>query len=99
MRLLAIIGSQVKIKMHKIELKYRCWYKGVPPKPIKLQIPGWAGDSHGHSNGDKPQPWHCPPFVEGATYGLELIYPFETEVSVRNVDGKIKFDGDFSKEL
>jgi len=84
--------------MEKVEIKYRKWYKGVPPRPIKLQIPGWAGDSHGHSDGDVPQPWHCPPFVEASTYGLELIYTFDTECTVRNLDGKVVFDGDWEKE-
>jgi hypothetical protein len=84
--------------MDKLEIKYRTWFKGIPPRPIKLQIPGWAGEPNAHSNGDKPQPWHCPPFVDGATYGLELCYPFESECRVSMVDGKIVFDGDFSEE-
>lgn len=84
--------------MEKISLKYRSWYKGVVPKPIKLQIPGWSGDHHSHANGDTPQPWHCPPFVDGATYGLELIYPFDTEARISLIDGKLNIEGDFSKE-
>lgn len=84
--------------MERLELKYRTWYKTAPPKPIKLQIPGWAGEPNEHTDGDKPQPWHCPPFVEGSTYGLELYYPFETECHVQNVDGEIKFVGDFQEE-
>jgi hypothetical protein len=85
---------------NKIEfaVKYRKWWKGIPPRPIKLQIPGWAGDSHGHATGDRPQPWHCPPFVEGSTYGLELIYPFDTECHIKNIDGKIVFEGEWEKE-
>jgi len=82
----------------KLEIKYRNWFKGIPLRPIKLEIPGWAGDSHGHSDGDKPQPWHCPPFVAGSTYGLELLYPFDTECHVKNVDNELIFDGDFSAE-
>lgn len=81
----------------KLEVKYRTWYKGVPPRPIKLQIPGWSGEK-GHSDGDQPQPWHCPPFVEGATYGLELIYPFDMECRIKMNNDQIQFEGDFSKE-
>ena len=84
--------------MEKLEVKYRTWFKGIPPRPIKLQIPGWAGEPNGHTNGDRPQPWHCPPFVEGSTYGLELCYPFDTECHVKLVDGKVKFEGDFTQE-
>ena len=40
--------------MKTTSLKYRTWYKGVPPKPIKLEIPGWAGDSMGHDDGESP---------------------------------------------
>jgi len=84
--------------MKTINLKYRTWYKGEPPKPIKLEIPGWAGSSMGHSDGDKPQPWHCVPFVDGSTYGLELVYPFDTECHIVNENGKIKVLGDFTEE-
>lgn len=84
--------------MEKLEVKYRTWFKGIGPRPIRLDIPGWAGDSHGHSDGDRPQPWHCPPFVDGSTYGLELIYPFDTECHVRMVDGEIRYEGDFTEE-
>lgn len=84
--------------MQDIEIKYKTWYKGVGPKPIKLEIPGWSGHNHNHSSGEKPQPWHCPPFVAGSTYGLELIYPFESECLVRTRDGKVEFEGDFTTE-
>jgi len=86
--------------MDKITLKYRTWYKGIVPRKIKLKIgeDGWAGDSHDYRSGAKPQPWHCLPFVEGSTYGLELIYPFETECKVFNNNGKVEFQGDFEKE-
>lgn len=85
--------------MESLEVKYRLWYKGIPPRPIKLQIPGWAGDSYGHDDGDKPQPWHCVPFVDGSTYGMELIYPFEADCFVyRDKKGELKFDGNFKDE-
>lgn len=82
--------------MDKIKIKYRTYYKGVPPKKIKLKIPGWSGDNKDHKDGSKPQPWHCVPFVEGSTYGLELIYPFEEECIVKREDGQVKFLADFS---
>lgn len=84
--------------MKKLKIDYRTWYKGIPPKPTKLQIPGWAGEDHNHGNGAKAQPWHCQPFVTGATYGLELIYPFETEAKISVEDDKLKIEGDFSQE-
>lgn len=84
--------------MEKINLKCRTWHKGVLPSVIKLQIPGWAGDENNHTDGDEPQPWHCPPFVSASTYGLELKYPFDTECRVKNEKGKIIFEGDFTEE-
>jgi len=84
--------------MEKINLKYRGCYQVEAPRPIKLQIPGWAGEENRHTDGDKPQPWHCTPFVEAATYGLELCYAFDTEFRVQMVDGKLSFIGDFDAE-
>lgn len=84
--------------MAKIDVQWRGWYKGLPPRPIKLQIPGWAGQDHNHDDGATPQPWHCPPFVEGSTYGLELLYPFDSDCYVCLRNGKLHFDGDFSEE-
>jgi hypothetical protein len=79
-------------------VKYRTWYKGVPPRPIKLKIPGWAGENRKHSNGTEPQPWHCTPFVDGCIYGYELIYPFESECRVSLKNGEITFEGDFKND-
>jgi len=84
--------------MHNIKVKYRTYYKAIPPKRIKLDIPGWAGTPDKQVNGNKPQPWHCVPFVEGSTYGLELIYPFESECKVFNENDKLRFEGDFNGE-
>lgn len=81
-----------------IRVKYRTWYQANPPKPIKLQIPGWSGVDHDTMQANKIQPWHCPPYTEGNTYGLELLYPFDTECHVRVENGEIHFEGDFSKE-
>lgn len=84
--------------MEKINVKYRTWFKGIAPRPIKLEIPGWAGEPNAHTDGDKPQPWHCPPFVEGSTYGLEICYPFDTECHIKMVGENIVFEGDFREE-
>lgn len=88
----------MKPKYTEVELKYRTYYKGSPPRPIKLQIPGWSGEPCKHKTGDVPQAWMCPPFVHGSTYGLELIYPFDTECHVVKKNGKVIFEGDFEEE-
>ena len=85
--------------MKKLKVEYRTWYKGIAPKQTKLQIPGWAGEDNNHKNGAKAQPWHCQPFVSAATYGLELVYPFDTEARISvEEDDKLKIEGDFSQE-
>ncbi len=81
-----------------IRVKYRAWHLGKPPKLIKLQIPGWSGCDHTHKTGSKAQAWHCQPFIDGSTYGMELIYPFESEAHCIMRDGKMCFEGDFEKE-
>lgn len=76
-----------------IDIAYRLG-KALPPRPIKLQIPGWAGTDNYHGDGGKAQPWHCVPFVEGSTYGIEFLYPHEEEQIVTRVDGKVIFSNE-----
>jgi len=82
-----------------LELRYRTVVNGIPPRPIKLSVPGWAGESRAHGNGARPMPWHCQPFVDGSTYGLELLYPYRTECRVSCDESGIQFEGDFAEEL
>jgi hypothetical protein len=107
MKQLRLVASRAKSQKlgnyhmldNKIHLRYRTWFKGRPPRPIRLTIPGWAGENNSHEDGSEAQPWHCPPFVEGSCYGLELIYPFDNECRVTtHIDGNINFSGDFKGE-
>lgn len=81
-----------------LELRYRTSVGAPPPRRIRLEIPGWAGASTPPRDGATAQPWHCQPFVEGATYGLELVYPYRSEVRVHNEDGRIRMEGDLPAE-
>jgi Flp pilus assembly protein TadD len=85
--------------MENLRIKYSTSGKALPPRPIRLQIPGWAG-SPGlkMENGSEPQPWHCPPFCDGATEGLELVYHYDTECHVYHENGELKIDWDFARE-
>lgn len=85
--------------MAKLQIKYRTEGKALPPRPIKAGIPGWAGSPDlKKENGSEPQPWHCPLFMEACTYGVELVYQYETECHVVNNNGKIAIHWDRSKE-
>jgi hypothetical protein len=80
-------------------LRYRTGYNAPPPRRIRLEVPGWAGTSTAHGDGAHAQPWHCRPFVDGATYGLELVYPYRNECRVINDGGSLRFEGDLAAEM
>jgi tetratricopeptide (TPR) repeat protein len=84
--------------MDKLKVKYATYSKAVPPQPIRIKTPGWAGNPDKMEDGSPGQPWHCLPFVEASTYGLELIYPFDTECQVINDNGMVRIEWDFAKE-
>lgn len=71
-------------------VKYRLHGRRPPPQPIRLQVPGWAGTREPRTDGSHEQPWHCAPFSESARYGLELVYPFDEELRVTSVNGRVR---------
>jgi len=75
-------------------VKFRSWPQNIIPQQTKLQIPGWAGEK----TYETAQPFHCKPFTLAATYGIELKYPFNTEVTVTSQNGTCKFDCANDKE-
>jgi tetratricopeptide (TPR) repeat protein len=84
--------------MADLVIKYSATGKVIAPQPIRLKIGDWAGPPEKMVDGSEPQPWHCLPFLEGSTYGLELVYQYETECQVVGADGTIRFDWDFARE-
>jgi tetratricopeptide (TPR) repeat protein len=84
--------------MDKPKIKYATYSKATPPQPIRVKTPGWAGTPDKMEDGSPGQPWHCLPFVEASTYGLELIYPFDTECQIINDNGLVRIDWDFARE-
>lgn len=76
-----------------ITLRYRTEFGAPPPRRIHLEIPGWSGDPTRPGDGSPALPWHCRPFVEGSTYGLELVYPYPNECHVHNDGGRLRFEG------
>lgn len=89
----------IEAPLPPLELRYRASYDAPPPRRIRLEIPGWSGASVRPSEGAAAQPWHCQPFVEGATHGLELVYPYRSECRVHNEDGRIRFESDIKAEM
>ncbi|MGJ0507059.1 MAG: hypothetical protein ACR652_07970 [Methylocystis sp.] len=78
--------------MHKI--KFRMSGDDLRPRRTKLEIPGWAGKAERRADGSQEHAWHCVPFSEAATYGVEVFYPYETEFRVTTKDGRLNFEGD-----
>lgn len=76
-------------------IKYRLYQPRLAPRRTRLEVPGWGGTKEPRRDGSHEQAWHCLPFVEGAQYGIELFYPYETELRVSRRDGKFIFEGDF----
>jgi tetratricopeptide (TPR) repeat protein len=71
----------------------------LPLQAIRMVAPGWAGEAVKMEDGAVIQPAHCLPFVEGSTYGLELLYPYETECQVVNDAGIPRFERELNEEL
>lgn len=81
--------QESKIEPTTIRVEYRNWLHGLPSKRIKLDIgeegkPGWAGEN----TYAIPQPWHCKPWSDATTYGLEIIYSWKTTCIVTTKTGK-----------
>lgn len=73
----------------QVYLKYRTIEFGSPPRPIKMAVPGWGGKLEHRVDGSVPQPWHCQSFVDGATFGVELRFPGDSEYSIEMEAGKV----------
>ena len=84
--------------MQPLLIKFAASGKAIPPQPIRIKTPGLGGAADKMEDGANPQPWHCLPFVEGSTYGLELVYQYETTCHVVHDNGTIRFDWDFASE-
>ena len=80
-------------------MRFRLLDKGIAPRRTRLACPGWAGAAVRPKDGATPQPWHCAPFAEGAAYGYEICYPYDTECTVTLVDGKPCVAGEFAREI
>jgi hypothetical protein len=81
------------------QVKYRLHGHRLPPQPIQLPIPGWGGAAQPRANGSTEQVWHCQPFSEGARYGLEMLYPFEEQLTVSRFRGRLQLNADWGEPL
>ena len=74
-------------------IKYRSLNPNQVPRRTKLDLPGWAGEQQPRADGSHEQPWHCIPFTEAARAGIEVCYPFSTELRVSTRGGELVFEG------
>jgi hypothetical protein len=82
--------------MHTV--KYRLFEPRLNPRRTRIEVPGWAGLHEPRQDGSHEQAWHCMPFVEGAQYGIELFYPFDTELHVTTRDGHVVLQADWGPD-
>ncbi len=75
-------------------VKYRTIDPNLLPRRTRIEIPGWAGKPEPRVDGSHEYPWHCIPFSEAARAGIELPYPYDTELRVTVRDGTMHFEGD-----
>lgn len=76
-------------------LRFRKLHDTIPLRRAKLQVPGWSGNAT-HAT---PQPWHCKPFIDAASYGLELRFCWQASCRVSLQRGRAVWSGDLSAEL
>ena len=79
-------------------VKYRLHGPGLPPRPVEMPVPGWAGEAQPRADGSHEQVWHCAPFSESARYGLEILYPFEQELRVRTLRGRVSLEAEWGED-
>ncbi len=79
-------------------VKYRLLEPRLAPRRTRVEVPGWGGQREPRRDGSHEQAWHCMPFIEGAQYGIELFYPFDTELRVTKCQGQVVLDGDFGPD-
>ncbi len=78
-------------------MKFRLHGRRPPPQLVQMPIRGWAGAAQPRADGSHEQPWHCTPFSESARYGVELLYPFDAELRVRSVRGRVLLLADWGE--
>lgn len=79
-------------------VKIRLFEPRLNPRRTKLEVPGWAGQPEPRRDGAHEYAWHCIPFSEAAQYGIELFYPFDTELRVTQRDGRVALDADWGPD-
>jgi hypothetical protein len=85
-----------KPKTPAVVTLYRSVYGAPPPRRIRLAVPGGSGAFPQPRDGATAEGWHCQAFVAGATYGLELPYPYPHECRVHREKSGVRFEADFS---
>jgi hypothetical protein len=72
-------------------IKYRFHDPRLTARRTRVAVPGWGGAQESRADGSHEQPWHCIPFSEAATAGIEIFYPYDEELHVTFTDGVFRF--------
>ena len=80
------------------KVKVRTYEPGLAPRRTRMEVPGWSGRGEPRRDGSHEYAWHCMPFTESATYGIEVFFPHPGEVRVTGRDGIPVFEGDIRQD-
>jgi hypothetical protein len=84
--------------MENVTIKYNTYVNALPPRAAQMtsveSITSAASGEDREESPDRP----CADFALAAAYGLEVVYPYETECHVVGKDGTVRFEWDFAKE-
>ena len=72
-------------------VKYRFHDPRLTARRTRVAVPGWGGAQEPRADGSHEQPWHCIPFSEAATAGIEIVYPEDEELHVTFDEGLFRF--------
>jgi len=81
-----------------LTVKYRSFEPRLNLRRTKLEVPGWAGPPEPRRDGSHEYAWHCIPFSESASYGIELFYPFDNELRVTKRNGRVQLDSKWGRD-
>lgn len=76
-------------------VRLRFFEPRLAPRRTRLEVPGWGGEPQPRRDGSHEQSWHCMPFIEGAQYGIEIFYPYDTELRVTRRNGAVVLGADW----
>jgi hypothetical protein len=84
--------------MENVTIKYNTYVKALPPQAPEMTSVESSTSAASGEDGEESPDRPCAAFALASAYGLEVVYPYETECHVVGKDGTVRFEWDFAKE-